>query len=319
MPGQARPAALDWKARGGVRSPTREDFAGTLIDCIGSFRTTLSCRGRTHNNSALREWSCRGPAAWAGKVIVQDRSGRKSKPALVLLLLIHALALPTVAPAGESAPSRYTAVPASADGIGKVYLGREIAQVMSFHGAQWLERAERVDEERPELVLAALELRPGMTVADIGAGTGYYSWRMAQRVGASGTVYAVDIQPEMIKLLERQMSRRGAANVKPVLGGLTDPRLPPGSIDLALMVDVYHEFEYPYEMLAAIVRALKPGGRLVFVEFRGGDAAVPIKPLHTMTEAQVRKEAAIHALQWVKTARDLPWQNAIVFRKLSGN
>ncbi len=278
MLGQARPAALDWKARGGVRSPTRE-----------------------------------------GKVIVQDRSGRKSKPALVLLLLIHALALPTAAPAGESAPSRYTTVPANADGIGKVYLGREIAQVMSFHGAQWLERAERVDEERPELVLSALELKPGMTVADIGAGTGYYSWRMAQRVGASGTVYAVDIQPEMLKLLERQMSRRGAANVKPVLGGLTDPGLPPGSIDLALMVDVYHEFEYPYEMLAAIVRALKPGGRLVFVEFRGGDAAVPIKPLHTMTEAQVREEAAIHALQWVKTARDLPWQNAIVFRKLSGN
>jgi len=161
-----------------------------------------------------------------------------AKPALVLLLLIHALALPTAAPAGESAPSRYTTVPASADGIGKVYLGREIAQVMSFHGAQWLERAERADEERPELVLAALELKPGMTVADIGAGTGYYSWRMAQRVGASGTVYAVDIQPEMIKLLERQMSRRGAANVKPVLGGLTDPGLPPGSIDLALMVDV---------------------------------------------------------------------------------
>src|SRR5438876_9718985 len=110
-----------------------------------------------------------------------------AKPALVLLLLIHALALPTAAPAGESAPSRYTTVPASADGIGKVYLGREIAQVMSFHGAQWLERAERVDEERPELVLSALELKPGMTVADIGAGTGYYSWRMAQRVGASGT------------------------------------------------------------------------------------------------------------------------------------
>src|SRR5438132_9037432 len=175
-----------------------------------------------NDNSALREWSCRGPAAWAGKVIVPDRGGRKSKPALVLLLLIHALALPTAAPAGEPGPTRDASVPASADGSGKVYLGREIAQVMSFHGAQWLERAERVDEERPELVLAALELKPGMTVADIGAGTGYYSWRMAQRVGASGTVYAVDIQPEMIKLLERQMSRRGAANVKPVLGGLTD-------------------------------------------------------------------------------------------------
>jgi len=235
-----------------------------------------------------------------------------SKPALLFLLV---LAFALRAPAGEPAPGRYTAVPASADGIGKVYLGREIAKVMSFHGAEWLERPERVEEERPELLLSALELKPGMTVADIGAGTGYYSWRMAQRVGASGTVYAVDIQPEMIKLLERQMSKRGAANVKAVLGGVTDPGLPPAGVDLALMVDVYHELEYPHEMLAAIVRALKPGGRLVFVEFRGGDASVPIKPLHTMTEAQVRKEAAVHALQWVKTAREFPWQHAIVFRK----
>lgn len=249
----------------------------------------------------------------------QTRSGRKSNPALVLLLLTHAFALPTAATASEGLPSRYTTIAASPDGIGKVYLGREIAQVMSFHGAEWLERSERVEEERPDLLLSALELKPGMTVADIGAGTGYYSWRMAQRVGASGTVYAVDIQPEMIKLLEGQMSHRGATNVKAVLGSLTDPRLPPGSIDLALMVDVYHEFEYPYEMLTAIVRALKPGGRLVFVEFRAGDAAVPIKPLHTMTEGQVRKEAAVHALEWVKTARDLPWQNAVVFRKPLGN
>jgi SAM-dependent methyltransferase len=249
--------------------------------------------------------------------MVQAQSSRNSKPALILVLLLHALALP--AAAGESAPSRYATIPASPDGIGKVYMGREIAQVMSFHGAEWLERPERIEEERPDLLLSALELKLGMTVADIGAGTGYYSWRMAQRVGAGGMVYAVDIQPEMIKLLEQQMSRRGAANVKAVLGTLTDPRLPPASIDLALMVDVYHELEYPYEMLAAIVRALKPGGRLVFVEFRAGDAAVPIKILHTTSEAQVRKEAAVHALQWVKTARDLPWQNAVVFRKPSGN
>ena len=235
-----------------------------------------------------------------------------SKPAPAFLLVL-AFALP--AQAGEPAPGRYTAVQASADGIGKVYLGREIARVMSFHGAEWLERPERVEEERPELLLSALELKPGMTVADIGAGTGYYSWRMAQRVGAGGTVYAVDIQPEMIRLLEQQMSKRGTANVKALLGTPTDPGLPPAGIDLALMVDVYHELEYPYEMLAAIVRALKPGGRLVFVEFRAGDAAVPIKALHTMTDAQVRKEAAVHALEWVKTASDLPWQNAVVFRK----
>src|SRR5256886_11932528 len=118
------------------------------------------------------------------------------------------------------------------------------------------------DTATTEIYTLSLHDALPISVADIGAGTGYYSWRMAQRVGASGTVYAVDIQPEMIKLLERQMSRRGAANVKPVLGELTDPRLPPGSIDLALMVDVYHEFEYPYAMLTAIVHALKPGGRL---------------------------------------------------------
>lgn len=236
-----------------------------------------------------------------------------------LLLLVLALALPAPAPAGEAAASRYTTVSASLDGIGKVYLGREISQVMGFHGAQWLERTERMDEERPELVLSALELKPGMTVADIGAGTGYYSWRIAQRVGSGGAVYAVDVQPEMIRMLEKQMSRRGAVNVKAVLGTTTDPKLPENSLDLALMVDVYHEFEYPYEMLAAIVRALKPGGQLVFVEFRGGDPAVPIKPLHTMTEAQVRKEAAVHSLEWVKTVRGLPWQHVMVFRKLSKN
>jgi predicted methyltransferase len=239
-----------------------------------------------------------------------------SKPAPVFLLV---LAFALSAPAAEPVPGRYAAVSASPDGIGKIYAGREIARVMSFHGAEWLERPERAEEERPELLLSVLELKPGMKVADVGAGTGYYSWRMAQRVGAGGTVYAVDIQPEMIKLLEGQMSRRGAANVKAVLGTSTDPGLPPAGIDLALMVDVYHELEYPYEMLAAIVRALKPGGRLVFVEFRAGDATVPIKPLHTMSEAQVRKEAAVHALEWVKTARDLPWQNAVVFRKPLGN
>ncbi len=249
----------------------------------------------------------------------QARVSRCSKPALVLLVLVSALAFPSAVPAAETAPGRYTIVAETRDGIGKIYLGREIARVMSFHGAEWLERPERIEEERPELLLSALELKPGMSVADVGAGTGYYSWRMAQRVGAGGRVYAVDIQPEMIKLLEEQMLRRGAANVKAVLGTPTDPGLPPGSIDLAIMVDVYHELEYPHEMLAAIVRALKPGGRLAFVEFRAGDAAVPIKPLHTMSEAQVRKEAAVHALEWVKTTRELPWQNAVVFRKPSGN
>jgi precorrin-6B methylase 2 len=225
------------------------------------------------------------------------------------------LSVALLALAGAGTADRYARVPASPDGIGKAYMGREIAKVMSYHGAGWLERPERVEEERPDLVLAALELKPGMKVADVGAGSGYYTSRMAERVGKGGTVFAVDVQPEMIEILKRNMSERGVGNVKAVLGTETDPKLPVGSLDLALMVDVYHELEYPYEMLAAIVKALKPGGRVVFVEFRGDDPSVPIKALHTMTEAQVRKEAAVHPLVWIKTVSDLPWQHVVVLRK----
>ena len=228
-------------------------------------------------------------------------------------LLIPLLVLTSAA--ADATDSRYTTVRASPDGIGKVYLGREIAKVMSFSGAYWLERPERKNEEKPERVLAELELKPGMIVADVGAGSGYYSSRMAERVGPDGTVYAVDVQPEMIDILRLQMKQRRVTNVKALLGTETDPRLPRGTLDLALMVDVYHEFEYPYEMLAAIVKALKPGGRIVFVEFRGDDPTVPIKALHTMTEAQVRKEAAVHPLVWGKTVSDVPWQHVIVCRR----
>jgi cyclopropane fatty-acyl-phospholipid synthase-like methyltransferase len=220
-----------------------------------------------------------------------------------------------LAGAATAADSRYIAVRASPDGIGKVYMGREIAKVMSYSGAYWLERPERKEEEKTERVLDQLGLKPGMIVADVGAGSGYYSSRMAERVGPGGTVYAVDVQPEMIDILRLQMSQRRVSNVKPILCTETDPRLPAGTVDLAIMVDVYHELEYPYEMLAAIVKALKPGGRVVFVEFRGDDPSVPIKALHTMTEAQVRKEAAPHPLEWVKTVSDLPWQHLIVFRR----
>ncbi|HVQ60624.1 MAG TPA: class I SAM-dependent methyltransferase, partial [Burkholderiales bacterium] len=159
--------------------------------------------------------------------------------------------------ATDAADSRYTAVRASPDGIGKVYMGREIAKVMSYYGADWLERPERKEEEKPESVLAELGLKPGMIVADVGAGSGYYSSRMAELVGPNGMVYAVDVQPEMLDILRLQMKQRRVSNVKPILGTETDPRLPAGTLDLALMVDVYHELEYPYEMLAAIVKALK--------------------------------------------------------------
>jgi len=217
--------------------------------------------------------------------------------------------------ADASSAVQYTSAKASPDGIGKLYQGREIAQVMGYHGAAWLERANREKEEQPDRVIATLNLKPGMTVADIGAGSGYYTWRIAQRVGARGKVYAVDVQPEMIELLNHQMKKRGVENVRSILSTASDPRLPAGSVDLALMVDVYHELEFPYEMLGAIVSTLKPGGRLALVEFRGGDSRIPIKPLHTMTEAQVRRELDLFPLEWVATERNLPWQHVIVFRK----
>jgi ubiquinone/menaquinone biosynthesis C-methylase UbiE len=228
--------------------------------------------------------------------------------------LLTALLLALLVPPGFAQP-RYGTVPASPDGIGKTYQGREIAQVMSFHGADWLERPERTDEERPDHVLAALDLKPGLVVADIGAGSGFYSWRMGKKVSPRGVVYAVENQPEMFQLLRRQMSRRRASNVKAVLGTASDPRLPANSVDLAVLVDVYHELEFPHEMLAAIVRSLKPGGRLAVIEYRADDPKVPIKALHTMTEAQIRKEAAQHPLEWVKTVGTLPWQQVVVFRK----
>ena len=210
---------------------------------------------------------------------------------------------------------RYQTVPPSADGIGKRYQGREIAQVMGFAGAAWLERAEREQEERGDLLLAELDLKPGMDVADVGAGTGYYSRRMAPKVGPEGKVYAIDVQPEMLRVLEATAKRPGYGNIVPVLGADDDARLPPDSIDMAIMVDVYHELEFPHEVLASIVRAVRPGGRVVFVEYRGEDFSVPIKALHKMTEKQVRREAAAHALVWERTARTLPWQHVVVFRR----
>lgn len=205
--------------------------------------------------------------------------------------------------------------PASADGIGKFFLGREISHVMGHQGADWLERPEREIEERTDLVIPALQLRPGDVVADIGAGTGYFSWRLARAVGPNGRVLAVDIQPEMLEILGRAMRERGVSNVFPVLGTITDPRLPTNSLDLAIMVDVYHEFSHPYEMLGAICRALKPGGRVVFIEYRGEDPEVPIKPLHKMTQAEVKREATVHPLDWVETVATLPRQHLIIFRK----
>lgn len=201
------------------------------------------------------------------------------------------------------------------DGIGKFFLGREIAHVMGHAGADWLERPEREAEEQPDRVVEALKLRPGDTVADLGAGTGYFTWRLARAVGPAGRVLAVDIQPEMLEDLRRSMRERAVTNVVAVLGTERDPRLPEAGVDLVLMVDVYHEFAYPREMLAAIRRALKPAGRVAFVEYRAEDRSIPIKPLHKMTEAQVRREAESAGFRWIETVSGLPRQHLLLFQK----
>ena len=231
--------------------------------------------------------------------------------AWVALLLAASAALAQPAAVAE----RYSLVPASADGIGKRYMGREISAVMGWQGAAWLEREEREREERTDLLLPMLEIKSGMAVADVGAGSGYFARRLAARVGPGGAVYAVDVQPEMVRMLEALARQPGLGQIKPVQGSATAVKLAAASIDLALMVDVYHELEFPYEVLASIVQALKPGGRVVFVEYRAEDASVPIKPLHKMSEAQVKTEAARHPLTWERTLGGLPWQHVVVFRK----
>lgn len=218
---------------------------------------------------------------------------------------------------GRPAEARYETRRASRDGIGKFYFGREIAHVMGHQAASWLERPEREEEERTDLLLKELKLKPGDAVADVGAGSGYFSWRMAKVVGAKGKVYAVDIQQEFLDMLMENMRKRAVGEiVQPVLGTVQDPKLPESSCDLILLVDVYHEFDYPYEMTRGMIKALKPGGRIVFVEYRGEDPAVPIKLLHKMTVAQVKKEMAVHpGIHFDELITSLPRQHIITFRR----
>jgi ubiquinone/menaquinone biosynthesis C-methylase UbiE len=215
----------------------------------------------------------------------------------------------------SSNTERYSQLPASADGIGKIYMGREISAVMGWQGASWLERQERDREERTDLLLAALMLQPGLVVADIGAGTGYLSRRLAPLLMPGGKVWAVDVQPEMISLLQAGVKRSGLTQIEAKLSAVDDVKLPASSLDLAVMVDVYHELAYPYEVMVSLLKALKPGGRLVFVEYKAEDPLVPIKQLHKMSEAQIKREAAVFALEWERTVRTLPWQHVVVFRK----
>jgi ubiquinone/menaquinone biosynthesis C-methylase UbiE len=204
----------------------------------------------------------------------------------------------------------------SRDGIGKWYMGREIAHVMGHEGADWLERPEREHEEQPSKLIEILgkRIKPTDVFADIGAGTGYYSFRLAPLV-PKGKVLAVDIQQEMLDLINAASKKNGVKNVETILGTVQDPKLPENGVDYALLVDAYHEFDHPREMMDAIHKSLKPGGKVIQVEFRGEDLNVPIKELHKMTQAQAKKEMAAAKLKFVETIEDLPWQHVMIFEK----
>jgi len=193
--------------------------------------------------------------------------------------------------------------------------GRQYAGVMSAEGAPWLTRPEREEEEQPDKALDALHIAKGSAVADIGAGSGAITWRLAKRVGPGGKVYANDIQPRMLELLRQNMAQRKIANVETVLGSDDDPKLPPASVDLELLIDVYHEFHHPQEMLRHLRESLKPDGRLVLLEYRAEDPNVPIRPEHKMSVAMVKAEVEPEGFRLDKTIEILPRQHILIFKQ----
>ena len=251
-----------------------------------------------------------------GSVVAFKTDRMRSVAGQIFIIALFALGAPTVgfAQAAESADERYSYGMPSRDGIGKFYLGREISQVMGHRGAAWLERNSRVIDEAPIAAVQAMRLAPDAVVADIGAGTGYFSFRLATQV-PYGRVYAVDIQPEMLDIIRKRIERRSVDNVAPVIGQVDDPMLPAEAIDAVLLVDAYHEFAYPYEMMRGIVHALRPGGRVFLIEYRGEDTSIPIKRLHKMTQQQAIREMQAVGLEWVETRDFLPTQHFMVFEK----
>ena len=234
---------------------------------------------------------------------------------IILLALCTALASASgLAQTQRPINGHYTQTIPTPDGTGKYYFGREIAKIMGHRGAAWLERQSRTREEAPDQAVQAMQLSPDAVVADIGAGTGYFTFRMAALVPA-GRVYAVDIQPEMLTIIRKRMQRRSVENVIPVKGEADNPGLPAGAIDAVLLVDAYHEFAYPYEMMNGIVRSLRPGGKVFLIEYRGEDPLIPIKPLHKMSQQQAIKEMRAVGLVWVETRHFLPTQHFMVFEK----
>jgi ubiquinone/menaquinone biosynthesis C-methylase UbiE len=239
-------------------------------------------------------------------------------PVLIRFLLVALLALPVFADdaAASAHPPYEKREDHDPNGIGVFYMDREIAHVMGHQAANWLERPEREEEERTDLLIDALKFREGEVVADIGCGSGFISRKIAKKINPTGIVYGVDIQPEMLALLARRMAMFRITNVKGVQGTTTDPKLPPASCDTMIMVDVYHEFDQPYEMMRGMIAGLKQGGRIVFVEFRKEDPTLPIKRVHEMSVDQVKKEMSVQPeLEFAETIETLPRQHIIIFKK----
>ncbi len=218
-----------------------------------------------------------------------------------------------VAEPGTASPAKPAAKAAKIPPPLTQYQGREIAQTMHYLGADWLVRDSRQREEDCQLMLKSLDLKPGQTVCDMGCGNGFYTLQMAEQVGPTGKVYAVDVQNEMLHMLAERARQAKIRNIKPVLGTLIDPKLPAGQFDLVLLVDVYHEFSHPEEMLKSIRARLKPHGRLALVEFRLEDPEVPIKLLHKMSKEQILKELPPNGFKLVDEFEGLPWQHLMFF------
>ena len=239
---------------------------------------------------------------------------RPNTYALLVALVFTVLACSQPAARQMDETGRYEIGKPNLEGIGKFYMGREISHVMGYQGASWLERTTRDREEATSVLVESLPIVEDAVVADFGAGTGYFTFPMAFRA-PKGRVFAVDVQQEMLDIIAARIERTGVENVIPVKGSVDSPNLPADTLDLVLIVDVYHELSHPYEVMRGIHEALKPGGKVVLIEYRAEDPTVPIKRLHKMTEAQARKELEAAGFIWVETRDMLPQQHFMVFEK----
>jgi SAM-dependent methyltransferase len=235
------------------------------------------------------------------------------KSCLITLIVSSTIASTLLAQEAAKIISSAPAAPDKSPPPPKFYKGREIADAMHYAGAGWLVRESRERDEECSTMLKALHVKPGQTVCDMGCGNGFYTLKLSSLVGKEGQVLAVDIQPEMLSLLRERAKEHELDNIKPILGTPTDPNLPEGKIDLILCVDVYHEFSNPQEMLAAMRKSLKPGGRVALVEFRSEDPKVPIKPLHKMSKEQILREWPANGFKLVEQFDKLPWQHLMFF------